>query len=107
MASTWLGSSGDTAYLSSSLVPATYICFCAPGTLVINSLNSRAEKLVAMRIPMTCNVGGAKPNQRDDGPGVDEAGRGRVRFGGMRDLRQPHHGVVFPDGNVARTATPR
>ena len=29
MASTWCGSSGGTVYVSSSLVPAIYICFCA------------------------------------------------------------------------------
>src|SRR6195952_1012306 len=55
-------SSGGTEYVSRSLVPATYICFCAPGTLVIKTLNSRAEKLVATRIPMACNVGGANPD---------------------------------------------
>src|ERR1700755_1646838 len=61
-ASTWLFSSGGTEYDSSSLVPATYICFCAPGTLVIKRLNCRAENVVATRIPMACNVGGAKPD---------------------------------------------
>ena len=43
-------------------MPATYICFCAPGTLVISRLNSRAEKLVATRMPIACSVGGAKPD---------------------------------------------
>src|ERR1700755_53990 len=62
MASTWLFSSGGTAYVSSSLVPAMYIWLCAPGTLVINRLNCRAENVVATRIPMACNVGGAKPD---------------------------------------------
>src|SRR6478752_611252 len=76
IASTWLGSSGGTEYVSSSLVPATYICFCAPGTLVINRLNWRAEKSVATRIPMACNVGG------------------------VRDLRKPDHRVALPDREV-------
>ena len=39
-----------------------YICDWAPGALVISKLNSRAEKLVATRIPMACKVGGAKPD---------------------------------------------
>ena len=39
-----------------------YICDCAPGALVINRLNCRAEKLVATRIPMACKVGGANPD---------------------------------------------
>src|SRR5689334_25343317 len=38
-----------------------YICDCAPGTFVISRLNNRAEKLVATRVPMACNVGGANP----------------------------------------------
>src|SRR3954453_5113117 len=62
MARTCLLSSGGTAYVSNNLVPATYICFCAPGTLVISRLNCRAEKLVATRVPMACNVGGANPD---------------------------------------------
>src|SRR5882757_4206515 len=62
IASTWLLNRGGTAYVSSSFVPATYICFWAPGTLVINRLNCRAENVVATRIPMACNVGGAKPD---------------------------------------------
>src|SRR6201996_8264 len=42
-----------------------YICDCAPGALVINKLNARLDKVgkpVATRIPMACNVGGAKPD---------------------------------------------
>src|ERR1700736_694000 len=35
---------------------------CGPGTLVINRLNTRAEYVVATRIPIACNVGGAKPD---------------------------------------------
>src|ERR1700733_3153727 len=39
-----------------------YICDCGPGTLVISRLNTRAEYVVATRIPIACNVGGAKPD---------------------------------------------
>src|ERR1700744_5932102 len=62
MARAWLCSRGGTAKVPTSLVPATYICDCAPRALVISRLNNRAENVVATLIPMACSVGGAKPD---------------------------------------------
>src|SRR6185312_5210560 len=62
IARTWLCSSGGTAYVSNNFAPATYICDCGPGTLVISRLKTRAEYLVATLMPIACRVGGANPD---------------------------------------------
>ncbi len=41
-----------------------------------------------------------KSRERDDGPGIDKAGMCGMRFGGVGDLRQPHHRVGLTLGQV-------
>ena len=100
MLSVWFFSSGDTGYISSIRAPPTYIGNCGPGALVITRLNMRCEKLLAARTLIACSSPARTPTAV---PGSRAVTRGcwlALRLGGMRDVREPDHGVRFPHRQV-------